>query len=182
MSVDVQSSVMLDEYLTPIQPFLDDASLTEICINRPRELWTEGSLGWQRYDLEKLSFQHCRQLATLIASYNGKAISAEKPVLSAALPNGERVQVIIPPACEQNTVSITIRKPSVIDKTLDELEAEGAFQEVSHTQDPAAPRKADPHPVRGNYGHRWHRHRPWLPPEYPDCPDRALAAHRQPTC
>ncbi len=116
---DIQSSEMLDEYLLPIQRFIDDASLTEICINRPREVWTEGSEGWQRYEVSELSFSHCRQLATLIASYNGKAISADKPVLSSALPNGERVQVIIPPACEPNTVSITIRKPSRINKTLD---------------------------------------------------------------
>jgi len=129
---DIQSSEMLDEYLLPIQRFIDDASLTEICINRPREVWTEGSEGWQRYEVSELSFSHCRQLATLIASYNGKAISADKPVLSSALPNGERVQVIIPPACEPNTVSITIRKPSMIDKTLDELDSEGAFQEVEH--------------------------------------------------
>lgn len=139
MSIDAQSSVMLDEYLIPIRSFLDDQSLTEICVNRPRELWTEGNVGWQRYDIPELSFQHCRQLATLIASYNGKAISNDKPVLSAALPNGERVQVIIPPACEQHTVSITIRKPSVIDKTLDELHAEGAFQEVSNLQDGLKP-------------------------------------------
>lgn len=129
---DVQSSEMLAEYLLPIQSFIDDPSLTEICINRPREVWTEGSLGWQRYDVPEISFGHCRQLATLIASYNGKSISADKPVLSSALPNGERVQVIIPPACEPNTVSITIRKPSLIDKTLDELDGEGAFQEVAH--------------------------------------------------
>lgn len=129
---DVQPSEMLEEYLLPIQPFISDASLTEICVNRPREVWTEGSLGWQRYEIPELSFSHCRQLATLIASYNGKSISADKPVLSSALPNGERVQVIIPPACEPNTVSITIRKPSMIDKTLDELDSEGAFQEVAH--------------------------------------------------
>lgn len=129
---DIQPSEMLDEYLLPIQAFIDDASLTEICINRPREVWTEGSVGWQRYEMPELSFSHCRQLATLIASYNGKSISADKPVLSSALPNGERVQVIIPPACEPNTVSITIRKPSMIDKTLDELDTEGAFLEVAH--------------------------------------------------
>ena len=68
--------------------------------------------------MPSLNFQHCRQLATLVASYNGKSITADKPVLFAALPKGERVQVIIPPACEPNTVSITIRKPSMIDKTL----------------------------------------------------------------
>ncbi|MDD2833370.1 MAG: P-type DNA transfer ATPase VirB11 [Methylotenera sp.] len=129
---DLQSSDMLGEYLLPLQTFIEDASLTEICINRPREIWTEGHSGWQRYDAPDLSFNHCRQLATLIASYNGKSISADKPVLSSALPNGERVQVIIPPACEPNTVSITIRKPSMIDKSLDELDSEGAFHEVEH--------------------------------------------------
>jgi type IV secretion system protein VirB11 len=86
-----------------------------------------------------LNFQHCRQLATLVASYNGKSITADKPVLSAALPKGERVQVIIPPACEPNTVSITIRKPSMIDKTLDELDAEGAFEEFMDVDDELLP-------------------------------------------
>ncbi len=124
-----QSSEMLTEYLALLQPFLEDESLTEICINRPREVWTEGKEGWKRHECDELSFQHCRQLATLVASYNGKAISADKPVLSAALPAGERVQIIIPPACEPYTVSITIRKPSMIDKTLDELDAEGAFEQ-----------------------------------------------------
>jgi len=129
---DKQSSEMLSEYLLPLQQFLNDSFLTEICVNRPREVWTEGSSGWQRHEMPELSFAHCRQLATLIASYNGKSISVDKPVLSSALPNGERVQVIIPPASEPNTVSITIRKPSMIDKTLEELESEGAFEEVEY--------------------------------------------------
>lgn len=136
---DVQSSEMLMEYLLPIQPFIDDADLTEICINRPRELWTEGRSGWKRHETPELSFNHCRQLATLIASFNGKSISADNPVLSAALPNGERVQVIIPPACEPNTVSITIRKPSMLDFTLDELDAQGAFQQVEQVSDELKP-------------------------------------------
>ena len=136
---DVQSSEMLGEYLQPIQALIEDSSLTEICINRPREVWTEGSSGWQRHEVPELSFNHCRQLATLIASYNGKSISADKPVLSSALPNGERVQVIIPPACEANTVSITIRKPSVMDFTLDELDEQGAFEEIAQIQDGLKP-------------------------------------------
>jgi len=136
---DTQSSEMLMEYLEPLQAFLDDEGLTEICVNRPREVVTEGREGWKHHQIDGLSFSHCKQLATLIASYNGKAISADKPVLSAALPKGERVQVIIPPACEPNTVSITIRKPSVIDKTLDELEAEGAFTECADVSDEMQP-------------------------------------------
>lgn len=37
-----------------------------------------------------------------------------KPGLSATLESGERCQVIVPPACERDTVSVTIRKPSKI--------------------------------------------------------------------
>lgn len=136
---DGQSSEMLAEYLEPLRVFLDDESLTEVCVNRPREVWTEGRTGWLRHDVPELTFQHCRQLATLIASFNGKAISVDKPVLSAALPNGERVQVIVPPACEPHTVSITVRKPSMIDKTLEELDAEGAFEECEDVDDALQP-------------------------------------------
>ncbi len=136
---DKQSSEMLTEYLEPLRVFLNDETLTEICVNRPREVWTEGREGWRQHAISSLSFQHCRQLATLIASYNGKSIAADKPILSAALPKGERVQVIIPPACEPNTVSITIRKPSMIDKTLDELDAEGAFEEFMDVNDELLP-------------------------------------------
>lgn len=136
---DGQSSEMLAEYLQPLRTFLDDETLTEICVNRPREVWTEGRTGWVRHDVPELTFQNCRQLATLIASFNGKAISHDKPVLSAALPQGERVQVIVPPACEPHTVSITIRKPSMIDKTLEELDSEGAFEECQDVDDALQP-------------------------------------------
>ena len=134
-----QSSVMLDEYMTPLHGFLADETLTEICVNRPGEVWTEGREGWRRHEAPALSFKHCRQLATLVASFNGKSISTDKPVLSAALPNSERIQIIIPPACEAHTVSITIRKPSLVDKTLDELDAEGAFTECADVADELQP-------------------------------------------
>lgn len=126
----IQSTEMLNEYLAPLNAYIQDDTLTEVCINRPREVWTESRAGWIYHEAPELTFHHCRQLATLIASANGKSISAEKPVLSASLPSGERVQVLIPPACEPNTVSITIRKPSMADRTLEELEDEGSFDAV----------------------------------------------------
>lgn len=129
---------MLWQYLEPLRPFLKDQTLNEICINRPGEVWTEGRT-WERHTVDTLDFKYCMHLATLIAGFNDKAISKDKPVLSAALPKGERVQVIIPPACEPDTVSITIRKPSVIDKTLEELAAEGAFDQCAPAKDEIQP-------------------------------------------
>lgn len=115
--------------LTPLRRFLVDDAVNEVCVNRPGEVWTLGRYGWERHEVAELSLTACDELALLIAGHNHKAINGEKPVLSGSLLYGERVQVLIAPACEIGTVSATIRKPSVLDKTLDELEADGAFEQ-----------------------------------------------------
>ncbi|WP_242455509.1 P-type DNA transfer ATPase VirB11 [Acidovorax sp. 210-6] len=125
---------MLDTYLKTIQQYLK-GDITEVAVNQPGEVWTEGPGGWQSHPAPELTFQSCLHIAQLIATYNEKDISIDRPILSATLPDGERVQVIIPPACLPNTVSITIRKPSITDKTLDELEAGGTFSDVLSIND-----------------------------------------------
>ena len=130
---------MLATYLHPLAHFMADDSLNEICVNRPFEVWTEGRDGWKHHVCPDLSYDYLKRLADLIANFNDKSISAEKPVLSASMPHGERAQIIIPPACEPHTVSITIRKPSMIDKTLEQLDGEGAFTEVANTTDELQP-------------------------------------------
>lgn len=126
---------MLYQYLSPLRPYLADSNNTEIAINRPGELWTESRKGWQRHAVPELTFEACMRLALLIANFNNKAIDNGKPVLSAGLIYGERAQLVIPPACEADTVSLTVRKPSMIDKSVDELAAEGAFDEWEPSRD-----------------------------------------------
>src|SRR3989338_2543698 len=138
MNAAVKPARALEHHLSPLAPFMADASLTEIVINRPNEVWTEGSDGWVKHNVD-MPYSHCQSLATLIASYNGDSISEKKPVLSASLPAGERVQVVIPGACTPNTVSMTIRKPSVLDYSLDELEAQGSFAGVEIATTALAP-------------------------------------------
>jgi type IV secretion system protein VirB11 len=122
---DRPSSAMLEQYLLPIAPYLS-GKLTDLCINRPRELWIKGEAGWQRHEVPALSFPHCTTLAATIASYRKKPTM---PILSATLPGGERVHVLSPPACEANTVAISIRKPSPEEWTLEQLETAGAFDQ-----------------------------------------------------
>jgi type IV secretion system protein VirB11 len=124
------NSAMLDQLSKPLKRFIDDPNLNEISVNRPCEVWTEDWQGWKKHLVPEMTYAHCEHIADLIANYNGKGVTNKNPVLSGSLPNGERVQVLIPPACENGTVSITIRKPSVLTKTLNELEEEGAFNQV----------------------------------------------------
>lgn len=119
----------LEAYLRPIRGLLAD-DVTELCINRPGEAWTESNAGWQRHALPELTFQHLRQLATLTAHAAGQGINDAAPIVSVALPTGERVQVVIPPAAESGTVSFTIRKPSQVRYSMDDYRVSGFFDDV----------------------------------------------------
>jgi type IV secretion system protein VirB11 len=117
----------LEHYLTPMRPLLADPEVTELCINRPGEALLERHSGWERVPLPIASLEWCHHLARLVASSTSQRINQESPLLSAALPSGERMQVVLPPACATGTVAITIRRPSDRTWTLSELAAGGLF-------------------------------------------------------
>lgn len=103
----------LDYYKRQVfQAYLDIDGLTEIAVNRPGEVWTEINGEWLLHKDEKVSFDFCKRFSQTLASFRGDEVGDTKPLLSATLESGERVQVVFPPACERNTISITIRKPS----------------------------------------------------------------------
>lgn len=123
------SSALL-QYLLPLKQFFDDTDVTEICINRPGEVYTESRAGWRRFECSDVNYAVLQQLSQLTATFSNQKINQENNLLSAQLPHGERVQFVVPPACEPGTVSLTIRKPSKLVKTLDELDKDGVFSSV----------------------------------------------------
>lgn len=107
--------------------------VTEICINRPGELWLEADGGWQRVEVPGLSFERARQFCTTVVneSNTGQRITDAEPVVSLTFPTGQRAQFVIPPACEAGTVSISIRLPSRGARRLDDYEADGFFASIA---------------------------------------------------
>ena len=124
--------------LRPLRPLLDDRELTELCINRPGEAFIERSSGWERVALPCASFEWCLRLAKLVANATHQKIDAQSPLLSAALPSGERAQIVLPPATTSRTVAITLRRPADQVWTLDELKAKGIFARTRITTDRAS--------------------------------------------
>ncbi|MGN7735932.1 P-type DNA transfer ATPase VirB11 [Ensifer sp. 22564] len=131
-------ATVVRELLSPFAPFLDDKSLYEVIVNRPGQVLTEGSGGWRTLDLPELSFEKLMRLARAVASFSHQSIDETRPILSATLPGDERIQIVIPPATTRNTVSITIRKPSSVTFTLDDLEEREFFSETRAANDGAA--------------------------------------------
>ena len=88
------------------------ANINEFAINKPGSYWIEDSEGWREVPNEALSLSNLQGLATAIAVFNQKKLDRDQPIASLTLPDGERCQIVLPPACEDGTVSMTIRKPS----------------------------------------------------------------------
>ena len=125
----------LELMLRPLRPYLASPDITELCINRPGELFIETREGWQREPLPFADFDWCRRLAKLIANSTRQRIDEESPILSASLPGGERVQLVMPPATTAGSVAITIRRPSESVWSLSELSASGIFRATRRASD-----------------------------------------------
>lgn len=110
----------LENYLKPLTPFLKMDGVTEICINRPEEIYLEKNREFTRYVIPELNYRHLIALAELTAEFNQQEISPEKPLLSASLPGGERIQFVLSPACEKNHVICSIRRHQMRNIMLDD--------------------------------------------------------------
>ncbi|WP_331375363.1 P-type DNA transfer ATPase VirB11 [Sinorhizobium chiapasense] len=119
------------ELLVPLSRFLRDESLYEVIVNRPGEVLTEGTSGWRTHDVPELSFDKLMRLARAVASFSHQSIDETRPILSATLPGEERIQIAIPPATTKASVSITIRKPSSVSLSLDDLDQRDLFADVT---------------------------------------------------
>ena len=123
-------SIALTSYLKPLQPFLERKAVSEICINKPQEVWYEEKGRFSKELVPELTENRLIQLAELIAEDNHKNLCADKPLLSATLPNGARCQFVLKPACDKEQFICSIRKPSLADLSLEDWEKQGAFARV----------------------------------------------------
>lgn len=120
----------LELTLEALRPLLTDPEVTELCINRPREVFLETRSGWRSVAAPFADFDWCQRLAKLIANATRQRVDESAPLLSASLPTGERVQIVLPPATTLGCVAITIRRPSAEVWSLEELARRGALRAV----------------------------------------------------
>lgn len=120
----------LEVYLAPLEKIFSIPNVVEVSINRPGEVWYEVKGEMFHAEIPELTVDHLKGLGRLVAQSTEQMVSEEKPLLSATLPAGYRIQVVFPPACEPNIVVMSVRKQAVLDLDLDAYEAIGAFQKT----------------------------------------------------
>lgn len=121
----------LETYLKPFQDIFSEEGVSEISVNKPGEAWIEKKGTMRVEKLGALDVEHLKGLARLIAQSTEQKISEEQPLLSATLPNGYRIQIVLPPACEPGTVVMSIRSTASMQYSLETYEQLGAFESTS---------------------------------------------------
>jgi type IV secretion system protein VirB11 len=121
------ASSALELTLRALRPLLRDPEVTELCVNAPGEAFIETRSGWVRRAVPFADFDWCRRLAKLVANSTHQRIDETSPLLSASLPSGERIQIVMPPATASGTVAITIRRPAFEVWSIEDLSERGIF-------------------------------------------------------
>jgi pilus assembly protein CpaF len=112
--------------LGPLQRLLDDASVSEIMVNGPDNIYVEQDGRLTRTTARFSSEEHLRRVIDRIVSKVGRRIDESSPLVDARLSDGSRVNAIIPPLAFSGS-TLTIRKFSKDPFTVEDLLAFGTL-------------------------------------------------------
>jgi pilus assembly protein CpaF len=93
----------------PIEPLLRDDSVTEIMVNAPDKVYVERNGKLERTDVQFVDEAHVMRIIDKIVSQVGRRVDEASPMVDARLPDGSRVNAIIPPLALRGP-TVTIRK------------------------------------------------------------------------
>src|ERR1051326_8243403 len=119
---------MADEILGfgPIEPLLRDPTVTEVMVNGPDAVFIEQLGKISRTDVKFRDGEHIRHVIDKIVTPLGRRVDESSPMVDARLPDGSRVNAILPPLA-LNGPTLTIRKFSAEPFTVDDLIRFGTF-------------------------------------------------------
>ena len=95
--------------LGPLEPYMQDPDVTDILVNGPREVYVERFGRLQETNTVFADNQHLLQIIQRIVARVGRRIDELSPMVDARLPDGSRVNAIIPPLA-LNGPTLSIRR------------------------------------------------------------------------
>jgi pilus assembly protein CpaF len=106
--------------LGPLEPLLADPDVSEIMVNALNLIYVERRGVIEQTDSRFVSIEHLRRVVDRIVSEVGRRIDESSPMVDARLPDGSRVNAIVPPLSVDGP-SLTIRKFSADPFQVDDL-------------------------------------------------------------
>jgi len=116
----------LRSFMAPISQFLDDDTVTEIVVNGPVEIYIERRGRLTRVDSNFESHDQLLATLRLVAQFAGRPLDEMHPILEAHLPDGSRVEALLPPVAPDGPL-LSIRRFSKDRLTMEKLLQFGAL-------------------------------------------------------
>ena len=114
--------------LGPIDALLRDPSISEVMVNAPDEVFFEREGILYLSDVSFRDDVHISRVIERIVAPIGRRIDESSPMVDARLPDGSRVNVVIPPVAPKSP-TITIRKFRADKMTMDDLVTAGSIEQ-----------------------------------------------------
>lgn len=115
-------NLILDETVGygPLEPLLQDPTITEVMVVQPDEVYVERDGRIERVNVRFRDLQHVRHVVERIIAPLGRHLDELTPMVDARLPDGSRVNAIAPPLCV-GSIALTIRRFPARRLRLDDL-------------------------------------------------------------
>jgi pilus assembly protein CpaF len=110
----------------PLEPYLRDPDVAEVMVNGPHDIWLERHGKLERVDGKFKDEAHLRRTIDKIVSRVGRRVDEAAPMVDARLPDGSRVNAVIPPLALDGS-TLTIRKFAADPFTVEDLIDFGSF-------------------------------------------------------
>jgi pilus assembly protein CpaF len=113
---------ILDEVmgLGPLEPLLADPTVSDILVNGPNQVYVERRGKLEMTDVVFSDNEHLMKIIDKIVSRVGRRVDESSPMVDARLPDGSRVNAIIPPLALDGPV-MSIRRFAVVPLTMEDL-------------------------------------------------------------
>jgi pilus assembly protein CpaF len=132
----------LASFFEPIRTLVDDPSVDGVLVNRHDEIYVEKKGLLERSEHEFTSEDALMAALRNLSQYVGRTLTSEHPILEARLPNGSRVEAVVPPASPGGAI-LSIRCPRETPLRLDDMRRAGSLcvEEVELLRSMVASRK-----------------------------------------
>lgn len=105
-----EAARQLTYLIQPLAAWLADPATEELCVNKPGEVFVRQRGRFFRGAVA-LTLDDLEDIAILAGALRKQDVGSRNPLCATELPDGERLQICLPPSVPAGTISLTVRKP-----------------------------------------------------------------------
>lgn len=127
----MRGDATLTRLLQPIEAALSHQQVTDICINRPHQVFIRKHGAWENLTVPSFDFDTLDAASILIGQRTGREFDEGNPYVNSTLPGGQRFQGVRPPGTKAGRVLWAIRRPPAVARRIEDADFPTLFTDTN---------------------------------------------------